>query len=326
MAKGTSIPRRRRLASYTGKMMVDVVRGQLRVRKWPAKRGPPKSAKQAFWVDWFKQANFLAKYADPILQVRAMQMAKNSGLYPRDLHLAAMRGRLFTWVDSDGFRWFSMAARGDISESLDVLSQAIGSVLVRAGDFWKAAGPDIPTPGHVLTYQALPSPPAFLAPGAGLAQVDLPGTPFTPDNTVSFYDFDVTAFAEVEITLDTVSLASSQNVYVRCSVDGGASFKTGGSDYTRLYYTNATRLVGNTSLFHTNPGAAASGIRSVFNITGLQTKRAAVHCMGGISTNNPGMFGGLTRFDGPITTLKLLAGGGVFFSGGQINVIGKTSA
>jgi len=151
MAKGTSIPRRRRLASYTGKMMVDVFRGQLRIRKWPAKRGPPKSAKQAFWVDWFRQANFLAKYADPILQVRAMEMAKNSGLYPRDLHLAAMRGRLFTWVGSDGWRWYSMAARGDISESLDVLGQTIGNVLVRATDFWKPAVGDVS--GDVLTAQ-----------------------------------------------------------------------------------------------------------------------------------------------------------------------------
>lgn len=145
--------------------MVDTVRGLLRVRKWPKKRGTPKSARQRFWIDWFRQANLLAKYVDAASQRRAIEMTKGSGAYPRDVLLAAMRGRLFTWVDETGWRWYSMAAIGDISESLDVLAQTVGSVLVRAVDRWREPPPGVV--GQVLTHQGPDAPPIWSAGAAG---------------------------------------------------------------------------------------------------------------------------------------------------------------
>jgi len=122
--------------------MIDAVRGVLRVRKWPKKRGTPTSARQRLWIEWFRQANELAKYADPMSQVRAIEMTKASGMYPRDVLLKAMRGRLYFWADTAGWKWFSVAARQDISDTLDVLAQTVGNILVRAKDRWKppAAG------------------------------------------------------------------------------------------------------------------------------------------------------------------------------------------
>ena len=159
-----SIPRNVRLPSLRNVVMVDTVRGVLRVRKWPKKYGKPRSALQAWWIDWFKQANLLAKYADPMSQRRAIELTKGSGLYPRDVLLQAMRGRLYVWRDDTGWKWYPVAAIGDISESLDVLAQTIGSVLVRATDRWRSAVAG--NPGDVLTYQGNAAPPEWVTPAA----------------------------------------------------------------------------------------------------------------------------------------------------------------
>ncbi len=164
MAKIRDIPVARRGPSYRGRVMIDTVRGVIRVRKWPKKRGRPKSALQRWWNDWFKQANLLAKYADPMSLVAAKEMTKGTGLYPRDVLLKAMRGRLHWWADETGWKWFPMAATQDVSNSLDTVAQVVGSVLVRALDRWRA-----PTPGlldEVLTLKGVDLIPAW-APAAG---------------------------------------------------------------------------------------------------------------------------------------------------------------
>ncbi len=145
--------------------MIDAVRGVLRVRRWPRKRGTPTSALQLWWIDWFRQANLLAKYADAASIVRSKEMAAGSGMYPRDILLKAMRGRLYNWTDQDGWKWYSMAAVGDISETLDVLAQTIGSLLVRAADRWRTVPPG--DPGDVLTHQAADEPPVWSPPAGG---------------------------------------------------------------------------------------------------------------------------------------------------------------
>lgn len=159
-----SIPRKRRMAAYTGRVMIDTVRGVLRVRKWPKKRGKTKSARQQKWIDWFIQANQLAKYVDGMSAARAIEISLKSGMYPRDVLLMAMRGRLYTWVGDDGWKWFSVAARQDISDTLDILAQTVGDILVRAVDRWKP-----PVPGNVndvLTLKGSPAIPEW-QPAAG---------------------------------------------------------------------------------------------------------------------------------------------------------------
>lgn len=141
--------------------MIDTVRGTLRVRKWPKKRGTPTSPKQLFWIDWFRQANLLAKYADGMSQARAIQMSEGWPLYPRDILLKAMRGWLYDFTDTTGWRWFSMAAIGSVSESLDALAQTVGSVLVRSTDRWRAVVPG--AIGDRLTYQGDTAPPTWEA-------------------------------------------------------------------------------------------------------------------------------------------------------------------
>ena len=192
MAIIRTIPRKGRRPAHTGRIMVDTVRGVLRVRKWPRKRPGPRTAIERFWSDWFTQANKLAKYADAMSQVRAIQMTKGSGMYPRDVLLKAMRGRLYAWTTPDGWKWYSMAAIGDVSESLDILAQTIGSVLVRAVDRWRAPPPGVI--GDTLTYQGEEAPPiwASAAPPAafqGGALVVKTGNQSIPASTVTALAF-----------------------------------------------------------------------------------------------------------------------------------------
>ncbi len=165
MATLKGIKRAARSESLSGKVMVDTVRGVLRVRKWPRKRGTPKSASQRWWNDWFRQANLLAKYVDAATMRKAIELTANTGMYPRDIILKAMRGRLYIWQDQTGKVWYPMAAIQDISESLDVLAQAVGSVLVRAADRWRA--PEGAAIGNVLTYQGEDAAPVWGPSAAG---------------------------------------------------------------------------------------------------------------------------------------------------------------
>lgn len=165
MAIIRSIPRRGRMPSYRGRVMVDLVKGVIRVRRWPKKRGTPKSELQRWWISWFEQANFLTKYVDAISAARAIELTEKTGRYPRDILLAAMRGRLYHITDETGWTWYSMAAIGDISETLDVLAQTVGDVLVRATDRWRAPPPG--TIGDVLTYKGPADPAEWQAPVGG---------------------------------------------------------------------------------------------------------------------------------------------------------------
>jgi len=151
--------------------MIDTYRGTLRVRKWPKKRPGPLHPNQQFWVDWFRQANILAKYAAAPDIISARRMTDGTPLMPRDVQLMAMRGRLFYLTATDGRKIYSVAARDDVSESLDTLSQIPGSILARSSSLWV---PILPGPsGTVLTSTGEGNLPVW-APGGG------GGSPYTP--------------------------------------------------------------------------------------------------------------------------------------------------
>lgn len=81
--------------------MVDTVRGKLRVRAWPKKRGRPKSRHTRYMNQWFAQAQRDLKYVDAPQMTWAMDQAKGSGLYPRDVLLKASAGGLFVIPDPE---------------------------------------------------------------------------------------------------------------------------------------------------------------------------------------------------------------------------------
>ncbi len=326
MAVLKGITRSTRSEALSGRFMVDTVRGVLRVRAWPKKRGTPKSELQRWWIDWFRQANKLAKYADPMSQARAIEITKDSGMYPRDVLLSAMRGRLYYWQDQNGKVWHPMAAVQDISQSLDVLAQNVGNVLVRAVDRWRAAGPAVPVIGDALTYQGPDDPPIWASSGGGGAVQVLPGTPITCDNTVNVYVFDVGSYANVQFILDGVDFAASDLCQLRCSTDGGVSYKAGGTDYRRIFYTPTSQG----SAFDSNcPFIRAGGATDHYGIgifNNLRAGRMTFQSDISVGGSLAGRDCSIGQFNGPVTHIQMRSNGGNNFSGGVIRATGLLAA
>jgi len=95
-------PKKQRFPGIHGKYLVDSSRGQLRVRKWPRKRGPSKSREVRIQNQWFKDANKLAKHCAASQQAQAIAMTLGTGLYPRDLLLKCMSGGIIEPVTAAG--------------------------------------------------------------------------------------------------------------------------------------------------------------------------------------------------------------------------------
>jgi len=323
MAKLTSIPRQRRGPSYRGRVMIDTVRGVIRVRKWPKKRGPPKSESQRFWVDWFTQANRLAKYASGMDQARAIAMTAKSGWYPRDVLLKAMRGRLYWWATPDGWKWYPVAAIGDISETLDVLAQTVGSVLVRATDRWRA--PPAATIGDVLTYKGDVASPLWETPAGGVIQQQLTESPISPDNTVSEYIFDVSAYFNVDLIFDKVNIAAIDSIKFRASTDGGVTYHSAASDYFNSYLSSTTEVASNVAQADISDGTGSSNHVIRLAIADLRAPRTSWDCFCGFNTGSAAQRSGWCRFDGPVTHVKAYTGSSNNFSGGVIRAMGNRS-
>lgn len=165
MATIRGLPDLQNAPSLSGKFMVDTIGGQIRVRKWPRKRPGKKSAKQQFWIDWFREANRLAKYTFALDQWSAIEYTKRSGLYPRDIIMSAMRGRLFEVIEVDGQEYVAVAVKDDVSWNLDLLTKVPFSTLFRTDGAWTGLDPG--ASGDVLTSQGPAAPPAWQPPQSG---------------------------------------------------------------------------------------------------------------------------------------------------------------
>lgn len=318
MATLKEIKRSSRSESLRGNFMVDTVRGVIRVRKWPRKRGRPTSARQLWWIDWFKQANKLAKYVDAATARRAIQLTLGSGQYPRDIILSAMRGRLYNWVDQNGKKWRSMAAIQDISNSLDILAQDIGSILVRAVDRWRA--PDPGNVGEVLTNQGPDAPPSWETVTTGGGQANVPGSPVVCDDTVSEYIFDVSAEFSVNMMLENVGFASNSRAFVQVSTDGGATYKGGATDYTVYWFTKAADGNGDTSVCLAAFGDHTTTGNINWRFDNLRSGRLVYQAAVGVTGSDFGLRSGRGNFDGAITHIKIYASAN--FDRGTIRCIG----
>jgi hypothetical protein len=85
MATTRNIPNRLQYPGLGNELVFDTFRGRVRVRKWPKKRGTPKSKTVRLINSRFAQATYIGKRCDAGQVVTAMEAVKGSGLYPRDL-------------------------------------------------------------------------------------------------------------------------------------------------------------------------------------------------------------------------------------------------
>ncbi len=138
MATATPPPTKgRKQPALSGQLMVYTRRGRLVIAKWPRKRGRPRNAVTLAQNEWFKQANVLAKFASGQDQWMAQEITRDLPLYPRDVLISAMAGRLFERLTVDGEEWYSMAVIQDISADLDLIGgKGLGNLMMRGASLW----------------------------------------------------------------------------------------------------------------------------------------------------------------------------------------------
>jgi len=160
-------PKKQGFPGLSGRFILYSDRGQLRVRKWPRKRGTPKSAAVRLQNLWFTNANLLAKHCAASQQVTAIAMAKGTGLYPRDLLLKSMSrgmiapvtesGRVLEYrrprVDPVEFQGFTLRLSADLSIGTGGEFAPAWPLPVRdTSGFWDVVTPDrITIPAGVTT-------------------------------------------------------------------------------------------------------------------------------------------------------------------------------
>lgn len=112
--------------------------GQWIASAMPPKRPGPGSALQERAKKLFSDACKAMKAMDPSIIAYAMENAKGTPMLPRDVMLINLNGRGPVFYFKDGERRFSMAARIDLSELLDMIASTPGALMYRAtDDLWR---------------------------------------------------------------------------------------------------------------------------------------------------------------------------------------------
>lgn len=83
-------------------VVVDTVRGKVRLRKWPKPRGKNLAPHTRYMNNWFRDASAKIKRADAHMVESAIKMAAGTGLYPRDILMKAGARPFYTLTLPDG--------------------------------------------------------------------------------------------------------------------------------------------------------------------------------------------------------------------------------
>lgn len=164
MAQDGQIGRKNKWPNHHGSIMVDSVRGSLRVRKWPRRR-PTVHPTVAQQMSDFTQANILWRYIHPEIQKTFINAARGTPWLPRDWFLKTLYGTALSIVNPENNReYFSMATRQAVSDSLKAISQDVGALLTWNGTLYVPIKPV--SAGQVLTSQGADQLPAWAPPGS----------------------------------------------------------------------------------------------------------------------------------------------------------------
>src|SRR5574337_580025 len=147
-----------RQPSLHGILMVDTVRGAIRVRQWPRPRGKNRNETNKWWSEWLRQAMLLWKYSDPRSQELWRQATKDLPVKTTDPYIQAIRGTIWYFQTDDGSTLYPTQARDKVSYSLDAIEQLPGGMLTRGPDDWQGIHPAELDEYSILivTPQALP--------------------------------------------------------------------------------------------------------------------------------------------------------------------------
>lgn len=154
----------RKPPSMKGLIVVSTWRGRPYIASWPRKRSRPLHPVVKALSDRFAKRGLMIRYATPQEQLAAIEGAKGTPFYPRDVLTMFNAGTLGYIKAPNGARLYSMATRVAVSESLDVLSQIDGTILARQNGLWVPVEPS--APDQLLISNATGEPPSYVSPGS----------------------------------------------------------------------------------------------------------------------------------------------------------------
>lgn len=224
--------------------MVDVTRGRLRIRAWPKKRGKAKTKAEQALRDDFAEAQWASKYLAPQIIQFMMRAREGTPILPRDLTTMMFFNRMMLIILPDGRKVYPMPAYLDVSEALDVITQELDMTLVRGVNGWE-----------YRPYNA----------GGGqwqmLADVQPAVTGAVPYVEVA----DIDLYTEIMAFTDTVTTTSGSKLVCAPSVDGGATFLLGDTNFDWVQPAGSRGSSG-TPYFNLNNGLAnSSGVVQITN-------------------------------------------------------------
>lgn len=231
-----------RRRAYSGAFYVKEHRGQLIVCKWPAKRKRVTHPTTQEQNEQFRQTQWAIKYMPARIQAYHRRITEGTPLLPRDLLTGGMYGRITNPGSRQEPRLYSMAARNDLSEVLDLFGFSEGAMLYRGPDYWAAAFPteagQVPVsggPGEPIAFQTLT--------GSGGSWQIIQETTLTSDlalNEKVSINFPST-WLELDLTWFFPFNATGINPQLQFASDTGSKY-TG----SRVDLSSAIGLVGNT--------------------------------------------------------------------------------
>lgn len=132
---------RERGPSQTGRVIFDHYNGKLRARAWPRPKTKPEPPEQRERQEWFREANYLARYTPAKDAIARRNQTAGTVLMPRDLLVMALAGRLVAPTLENGRKWHSIAMVKEVSDALDALVQDPQALLYRDQHGWTALKP-----------------------------------------------------------------------------------------------------------------------------------------------------------------------------------------
>jgi len=200
-------------------------RGRLYACKWPVKRPRVKHPTTLEQMEKFRQANWLCKYVPASIQMAHRTLVEGTPLLPRDMMIAAMYGRGFTWDIPGHRKRYPVAAVRDLSDNLDLLGGVPGDILARGLDRWQVSRPT--NPGQQLISQLPGIPPVWTDPAGGIGVwQQLEDTTLSAGLGLNVYhEVPIPANAqELEFTFHTPAVVTGVMPALRLNADNGGNY------------------------------------------------------------------------------------------------------
>jgi len=211
--------------------MIDATRGSIRIRAWPKKRPGARHPTNEFWTQWLKAVTYLYRYQPASIQAQMQRDTKGTIWMPRDIFIAAARGRAWLLTDPDGRSYYPMAYVEDVSDSLDAIGQLPGMMLFRGTDLWIPIQPG--SPGDSLKYVSDADPPEWesgasaayaianvVAGAANFHAIGINNTGYVARQQLAFsVAADVLAFTHFRIFHRGISSQASQTVTLQLTLE-----------------------------------------------------------------------------------------------------------